>query len=97
MDDAANPCCGPPGTVFRGDYCRCCGKTLGGQPPKHVYCDRRPHGPCPTCHRPDTCGPHANDDTNSTMNPRLYCEFDGQRCDAKGACPTHGYKEARVR
>jgi hypothetical protein len=87
--------CGPPGTIWRGDYCRCCGEKLGGAGCV-IYCDRRLHGACPFCGRGDSCGPHGNDD-RGVMPPRRFCEFDQQRCDVTGACPTHGHRQASVR
>jgi hypothetical protein len=95
MPTVVQPCCGLPGNVWRGDYCRCCGKRLGGDG-RIVFCDRRPHGPCPYCRRADMCGPHGNDDTGS-MPARRFCEIDGQECDASGRCPTHAHQEAPVR
>ena len=95
MPTVVQPCCGPPGSAWRGDYCRCCGKRLGGDG-RAAFCDRRLHGPCPYCRRADTCGAHGNDD-NSGLPARRFCEIDGAECDVSGLCPTHGHQQGAIR
>jgi hypothetical protein len=83
------PDCGAPGSLMRGDFCRCCGERLRGEG-RIVFCDRQT--PCAFCGR-TTCGPHGNR-AHDGMPARNFCEFEGSRCTPEGSCPEHEFDQA---
>lgn len=79
-------------SVFRGEFCRCCGIKLLIDPTtrkSRKSCARET--PCDHCHQ-KMCGIHSLKE--SSLGPeRRFCEICSKPCE-NGSCPEHGLEQA---